>query len=941
MNIQFLEKLFSSNFFSSLLHDTYSPKNHTGLWERLRLDCLFDTYACMEKYQPGDPANYLARFLAKEITREIFTGVDKLEKNTLDEVIALWDERPYLFLPKSHSLIFDHIRNVLEKLRSDRQLIRKINLLTAPCANRLVEKRIKEAQGILWKESLTSKNIRMAVVSAALTLLRQKVGSCFATAPAIRIQQSHLKLFIEDMSSFIQRGKLTRIIEGKEYSMPICPHLAEGELHDWIDLTSLDMRFSPLLLHGLQCAGIISLKAPHLEAVKQCEELLSGVKKRFSRITLRDLFKEILLKAYAVQSHEYERFLNAQSESTRYHLSQKRDHRIEQFDECYRQVLHSVLSLHDHPLLRCWEYTLASFADYNVELSSWNLLASLGLKHTQKDGIGEKVYQSLHRKLEAKNAEAEKLHEEHQQSLDKVRYFESRLTNASSYEEIKHLKSALQMHRYHMYTTADIFEEEQSGAKMYATLYSFLMERYMESFSEYFQEIYDPNMFAELSAIFNDSPAGFRLAYKHGRSDPSLWTLIYTEKQYVDCLKLFFQAVEPQILAACPWDKAHREIESLTTLIIHHVGKEEFMQSAYQRMAAIQEEIERKRFSLQEKLGKKPWSHVSGGTINRLLKSYYQIPDQPHEETVFIESEENLCIFLIDLLKELPYTITQKSIKDPNESLLAYSPAHAFLIKPGYPEFCRAWEDRGFTYTYIRDYIIQPARNFYEKINLDHHAEMELAQFFFREHLNPKQADQAQKLVSNGLGSVDILNFRSLLINTLTTLDCKEAEMHVDGFLRKALPLIPVADMYSIANKAIGKQLDATEKFAEKILHQMPLFPYSYLPLHRFYDVLKAFCYLSAKNSSLPYNLDLHLQEQLRALGYFPPTGLRFGDSNWPYFIFTFLVNPATMQLQLWRTDSEGWQGYPMTQWHRDLKGASNKPWGVFTAPMQYSKDIK
>ena len=46
---------------------------------------------------------------------------------------------------------------------------------------------------------------------------------------------------------------------------------------------------------------------------------------------------------------------------------------------------------------------------------------------------------------------------------------------------------------------------------------------------EYFQEVYDADMHEDVEgSLYDDSPAGFRLLYKHGRRNPGTWTLIHT-----------------------------------------------------------------------------------------------------------------------------------------------------------------------------------------------------------------------------------------------------------------------------------------------------------------------------------------------------------------------------------------------------------------------------
>ena len=61
---------------------------------------------------------------------------------------------------------------------------------------------------------------RRAVLSALLTKLRQSVGSCFATAPAIIIQAEQIHQFLSDIEEIFRLGGLKRTIQGEEYFVP-------------------------------------------------------------------------------------------------------------------------------------------------------------------------------------------------------------------------------------------------------------------------------------------------------------------------------------------------------------------------------------------------------------------------------------------------------------------------------------------------------------------------------------------------------------------------------------------------------------------------------------------------------------------------------------------------------------------------------------------------
>ena len=55
-------------------------------------------------------------------------------------------------------------------------------------------------------------------------------------------------------------------------------------------------------------------------------------------------------------------------------------------------------------------------------------------------------------------------------------------------------------------------------------------------------------------------------------------------------------------------------------------------------------------------------------------------------------------------MKDLPYKEAKQFEDNPLKSILMTNQVHAFLFKPGLKSFLDAWQDKGNTYTYIRDY---------------------------------------------------------------------------------------------------------------------------------------------------------------------------------------------------------------------------------------------
>ncbi len=86
-----------------------------------------------------------------------------------------------------------------------------------------------------------------------------------------------------------------------------------------------------------------------------------------------------------------------------------------------------------------------------------------------------------------------------------------------------------------------------------------------------------------------------------------------------------------------------------------------------------------------------------------------------------------------------------------------------------------------------------------------------------------------------------------------------------------------------------------------------------------------------------PRDLHQHIFEVCGQLGLAVPSPVRFADSNWVTEDFAFVVNPATQQLEFWRTDYCGSTGAPMAIWNQWLDGSrKDREWSVYTQPHEY-----
>lgn len=587
-----------------------------------------------------------------------------------------------------------HTKKTLLFLRDHKEAKALLKRFKLPVANRYIETLIRASINLPPKTKLTNAHLQQAVISALLCPLRQVVGSCFATAPAIYIQNEQKERLLIDLYDLMMLCQLKRTFAGKENIVPISPSWGGRET--------------------------------------------------------------------------------------------------------------------DHPLLRVWEYTLASFSDYKVEFSRWNFYKSLGLDPQEQGGLGFLLYKTLQEKLDDANKEMEKLQQDYFRAIDEARVSQALLRQADSVDRMRMRKAELEVRAHHAESCKDLRDAAHERAQNLSTFFAFLIEKYTEKFQEYFLEIYDADLVEVDPELYEDSPAGFRLVYKHGRSDPLAWTLIHSAQEYIQSLSQFFSAVEPMLIAECEWEGGRKEIQTLTTLVLHYLQTEDFL-----------------NFATREK---KPWSYISGGNMHKLLQCYYCVDGELAEEKRIIEDAQDLLIFLLDLMKSLPYLITKRFEEDLSCSLFMYSPIHAFLFKPGSRPFIEGWLDKGFSYTWVRDQVILPGLRAYEEVRLDRNAQAQLGM----ELLGPDFYPHGETL--------NLPDFRKLLYER-----APEQQEKIDSFLFHAFPR---------------------------------------------------------------------------------PDPLIFADTNWLNYAFAFAVNPATLELDLYRYDPLTKRGVPMTIWN-----SWNAVWGVLTRP--------
>lgn len=665
----------------------------------------------------------------------------------------------------SDQLIYERQEKFLNQWMHDTKFFNSFKKFSLPLCHKGAEKLIRDSLQLPSKTLLKDFHVKQAVISACLTILRQTIGSCFATAPAILIQEEYTDLFIQDLYDLLTQGRLKRVIRGVEYSAP------------------LNLASCP------------------------------------------------------------------------------KDH---------------------HPLLKAWEFTLASLSEAKRDVPRWNICLSLGLDPQDKGGLGETLYKTINEKLQKTNEKIDHLNQETQSALDQYNVFKSLLNQVSSESEMRRLHAECQARWHHFQSLKDIRDDHHRLSEHLSLLFSFLIKKYLEKIPDYFQEVYDPDMNELSHHEYEDAKAGFRLVYKHGRLDASLWTEVNSQEDFIKFLVDFFTMTENEVVHAFEQEEKKKIVIDVTSSLILHIRSDEFLKTALERT---------------QKEGRLPWAYTSGGTMDSLVMTYFSRETPITQDSKWVESPLELLIFLIDTVKNLSHLITDSFDKNPHKRMLMHSTQHAFSIQPGKELFKQGWHNQTFTYTWVRDNFLIPMQNFYQK-----------------QLLSPQEQESLIERVKGSFrpqGLMQVAKFYDSLI--------KHNISYAAAFLYQALPLTHRDECQAALHEILKPWMTTCD-----IPKNLPLYVTS--------DELCALAKVNLASQNIPH-LDIHLAviERARKL-HLAPTPFLFADTNWVESYFGFVVNPGTQNLELWRLDRTGIIGHPMKDWDSWLNGSEKLPWVVYTS---------
>lgn len=864
----------------------------------------------------------------------------------------------------------EHILAVLLHLQNDYKLAKQLRMISKPHMHKIADQVIRDTLQLPSKTSVTDVDTRRAVLAAWLCYLRQNVGSCFATAPAILVHREQPELFLRDMQELLSTGQLKRTFGGIEYAVPLSYTWGAGDLRrgfvfsksGYVEDTPIWR--SPSLIAALEAVGVIQNDRSFSEKQKMCKELISSILKKrdgereyfFESVEM--LLRQLILDHLELTEKDIEEYqlrpqgMMVGSALLRLPTESKgggKGQRCQAFLQHFEEAKNVFKGFSDNALLKTWEFTLASFAETKAQFTRWNLYSSLGMAADDQGGIGPRLFEILQRKLTECNAKAQQYQEEYEVLYQQLQFLQRRSRNIDSERDAQWVRLEYQTKSSEFYTLEALRDEWNGKARRYSHLYDGVIDLYYRLFPKYFQEIYDADIHEVVPGPFDDSPAGFRLLYKYGRSNTSQWTLIHNHIEFIDALANFFTATENELAHSPELHGLENDLGEIVTSIVSHVRSNVFLESAFHRMArAHNAPLIKNPLEHLDKIQKKPWVYTSGGSINTLVSCYFRLEEKPQEVSRWVENPIELLVFLIDSIKKIPEKVAEDFTNDPEKSLLIHSPTHAFLLKPGYGMFKEGWKNPHFTYTWARDQVVRPMEKFVNEIFLDE----DRMRFVIDDLVEkiPHENRRYFKETFYGLGgSMQVVDFRNHIVDAIELTPglsqgkrgCIAPE-EIDATLFSLLPLFPSYKLKERVQLIVEKLPGITADMKKSMFEIVEEFSGKLggpktVSAKGLQDAIKALIALLSPALFTQYDYHRLVCRAAQEEGFAMPCPFIFADTNWVKEYFAFLVNPGTGKLELWRTDYLGSEGAPMKDWEKWLNGSRKEPdWGVFNRPHEY-----
>ena len=238
----------------------------------------------------------------------------QLEEKLKTYLYSLGPERYY------DAIRDEQILKVLQQLQKEKSLVLALKRISQPHLHTFADQIIRDTLGLPSNTVVTDTHTRRAALSAWMCMLRQNVGSCFATAPAIIVHDEQPERFLRDIQEFLSTGRMKRTFGGIEYAVPLSNSWGTGDLRKVIFSSQglikerREIWFSPGLLSAFETVGVIDKKLDFNQKVENIKtavfESLEQLQREkvFRFCTVEDLIRIVLLKHHNLTEEDIEEY---------------------------------------------------------------------------------------------------------------------------------------------------------------------------------------------------------------------------------------------------------------------------------------------------------------------------------------------------------------------------------------------------------------------------------------------------------------------------------------------------------------------------------------------------------------------------------------------------------------------------------------------------------
>jgi len=864
------------------------------------------------------------RLLALRTARKLLNAKGIWHVKAAESLLKEWQSwaRQWPIVMDGTEEALEQMRYTLEQLVEERRFKTSLQACTRPLGQVHAEQRIRSSLGLASEVAVDDYCVRWAVLTALLTPLRQSVGSCFATAPGILVQRQEPMGLLEDLRDLIDTGRIERIASGEQAMVPIALRWASGTVLRPIRLERRQLLLNPSILAALRAAGLVA--GDSTEALAQLKKHLARLElKGDEAVRLDQLWERLVAREMGLPwpmptADQYAAGMLLTAQETRI-VSQR-----QQWEQRTSMAVEAFAAWEHDPLLKTWEYSLASFVEARPALMPQNLWTALGLSDSTSGSFGFAIRECLQPALDEVQQEIEIAVQLADQAVARWNSVKGRSSSLSSPRAVEWAASdARSAQRDHEYASGRVSQLQEQAEQI--TSLPQLFARHVERLlPRYFQEAYDPALTRATEGLYDDAAAGFRLIYKAGVDHVPSWSWIEDGAHYNRALREFLERVFLDVRDEESIKYIRPTIATLHRDLSLIIDEPRFQLATLERLAQLHKSsLPKDPLNNLTKVKMTPWAYESGGTLLTLINHYFALGGLPQIDQKSCERAVDMVSFYIEQLRMLPEAMLRKLTRRW-AGVLAYSPTHAFLINTGTASMQAALDSTEYTYTWIQQNWLEPQMRFWQQcllspgVLLDHLMDSwtgslpaaiqpiaQLAGHGFSRQITPdelvRQVEQAlpQDRRQQKLRLMLISRLEQTLYHSLPLMAPEVALSRVAAAL--SLPPTMPDDPWQLVTAkgrlrwAIGELWGQQRTFSRR-----------------------------------------EVVETLRAQGLMAPPPLLFADTNWPFYLFGLVAGPAGREPELWRVDPLGIDGQPMAEWHHLLQQGNDQPWGILNNPNEY-----